>query len=138
MNIIAQVKALKFPPGQYIVVGSGIMAMHGLKEANDIDLVVSPEIFESSKNEGWESVPYTYPDKLGKFYLQKADIELYLDVNHGELFRPSLEELLERAEVFSEIPFLSLNDLLKFKKSYNRPKDLNDVRLIEKFLTKQI
>ncbi len=38
MNILKEIKALKFPKGQYIVVCSGIMAMHNIKTVNDIDV----------------------------------------------------------------------------------------------------
>ncbi len=134
MNILAEVKSLNFSANGYIVVGSGIMVMHGLKEPHDIDLVVSPEVFNNAQKEGWGQVPYTYQDKLGKFYLRKMDIELYLDVNHGESFRPTLEELLSRAEYFDGVPFLSFEDLIKFKKSYDRPKDRVDIKLIEEYL----
>jgi len=133
-ELIAKVKNLGFPKEKYVVAGSAIMVMHDLKETKDIDIVVSAELFNSCIKDQWEKIPYTYPDKLGQIWLKKDDIELYLDVNHGEQFRPTLEELLSRAEYFGEIPFLSLNDLLKFKKSYNRPKDQNDIQLIEEYL----
>lgn len=133
MNVIDQIKNLDFPIGQYVVVGSGIMAMYGLKQARDVDIVVSPNLFEKCEREGWEQIPYTYTDKLEKHYLQKDPVELYLDVNHGK-FRPTFDELLNRAETFDRIPFISLEDLLKFKRSYNRPKDHADIKLIEDFL----
>ena len=105
--------------------------MHDLKETKDIDVVISRELFSACMENGWEEIPYTYADKLGRVWLKKDNVELYLDVNHGEQFKPSLKELLSRAEYFDEIPFLSLSDLLRFKKSYDRPKDKNDMRLIE-------
>lgn len=133
-ELIEKVKSLGFPNGQYIVAGSAIMVMYDLKETKDIDIVVSGELFDACIKEKWEEVPYTYSDKLGQVWLKKNDVELYLDVNHGEQFRPTLGELLSRAEYFNKVPFLSLNDLLKFKKSYNRPKDQNDIRLIEHYM----
>ena len=136
MDIIAKVKALDFPEDEYIVVGSGIMDMYKLKQAHDIDIVVSKNLFQKCKKKGWDSVSYTYQEKLGQDYLQKGDIELYLDVNCGEKFRPTLEELLNRKKVFEGIPFIGIRDLLKFKKSYNRPKDKDDIKIIEAFLKK--
>lgn len=137
MDIISEIKKLNFPPTDFVVAGSAIMAMYGLKQTNDIDLVVSPNIFKQCQDAGsWESVGYTYSDRLGKHHLKKGVVELYLDVNNGEVFRPTLEELLSRAEVFEGISFISMDDLLKFKTSYNRPKDQNDIKLIEEFLGK--
>ncbi|MFA6158230.1 MAG: hypothetical protein WCV82_04195 [Candidatus Paceibacterota bacterium] len=133
MDIINQVKNLKLTKDQYVVVGSGIMAMHGLKEIHDIDIVVSPEIFEGCKNKGWKTMHYTYPDKPGEIYLKQGDIELYTDVNCRN-FNPTLQELLSKAEYFSGIPFICLDDLIKFKTEYNRPKDHKDIELMENYL----
>ncbi|MDP1624872.1 MAG: hypothetical protein Q8L64_03800 [bacterium] len=137
MNVIESVKKLNFPSDEYIVVGTGIMAVLGLKESHDIDIVVSPRLFELSKSNGWLETPYTYPDKIGQIYLKKDDMELYLDVNCGQ-FNPTLNELLSRKEVFDDINFISFGDLLRFKKEYNRPKDAKDIALIEKHLAEQL
>ena len=40
MDVIAEVKKLDLPLGQYVVIGSGIMAQLGLREANDVDIAV--------------------------------------------------------------------------------------------------
>lgn len=137
-NVLERVKSLNLPEGQYVVAGSAIMAMHGLKETKDIDIVVSQEIFDSySKDDTWEKVPYTYEDRLGKIWLKKDEFELYIHVNYGEQFRPTLGDLLSKAEYFDGVPFICLEDLLKFKKAYNRPKDQNDIRLIEEYLMKK-
>lgn len=134
-DILEKVRSLNFPAGEYIVAGSAIMVMHNLKETKDIDIVVSSGLFDTcSADDSWEKIQYTYIEKLGKYFLNKREVELYLDVNHGEEFRPSLEELLSRAEYFEGIPFLSLEDLLKFKKSYGRPKDPAHIELIEECL----
>ena len=133
-SIINLVKSLSLPQDKFIVVGSGIMTMHGLKDAHDIDLVVSPEILKSySKKTDWETKYYAYPEEIGKTYLQNSDLEMYLDVNYGN-FNPTLDELLGRAEYFDDIPFISLEDLIKFKTEYNRPKDHIDIQKIKTYL----
>ncbi|MBI3626670.1 hypothetical protein HY224_01340 [Candidatus Uhrbacteria bacterium] len=52
-EIIAKVKALNLPKNSYIVFGSCPLAIAGLREANDIDLLVSEEIFLKLKTVGW-------------------------------------------------------------------------------------
>ncbi len=133
MNIFKKIKKLHFPLGQYIVIGSGPMAAHGIKNINDIDIVVTPELFERCKQEGWEQIPWTYPDKIGKVFLRKGFIELYLDVNCRN-FNPTFKELLQRADVMNGITFASLEDVMKFKKEYNKPKHLEDIRKIEDYI----
>ena len=135
MNIFAEVKKLNFPIGKYIIVGSGIMAALGLKEANDIDLVVAPDIFQKCIDGSWEKVDWTLPDHRGQFYLRRGLVELYLDVNCGN-FNPTLEELLSRVVTIDGISFISLEDCLKFKKEYGREKHLKDVKTIEDYLAK--
>ncbi|MEN9342388.1 MAG: hypothetical protein RIQ54_644 [Candidatus Parcubacteria bacterium] len=88
MNIIEEVKKLNFPIGQYVIVGSGPMAVRGLRDAHDIDIVVTRELFETCKANGWEAVPWTYPEKIGQIYLRKNYVELYLDVNCAD-FNPT-------------------------------------------------
>ncbi|MFZ2150863.1 MAG: hypothetical protein WAZ12_03925 [Candidatus Absconditicoccaceae bacterium] len=132
-RILEEIKKLKFPRGHYIVVGSGPMIVRNLRESNDIDIVVSNKLFNKCINNNWEIVPRTYPEKLGQFYLRYSCVELYLDVNHGN-FNPTLEELLQRADIIDNIPFISLKDLIKLKKAYNKPKHLEDIKNIKLYL----
>lgn len=135
MNIVQEIKNLNLPIGNYVVVGSGILIAHKLKEGHDIDIVVSKQLFEKCKSEGWDQIPWTYEDKIGNNYLRKNNVELYLDVNKGD-FNPSLEELLLSAEIIDDVPFASFQDILKFKKEYSKvnPKHLTDIVLIEDYL----
>lgn len=111
------------------------MAAHGIKEIHDIDIVVTSELFERCKNENWEHIPWTFPEKLGQIYLRKGVVELYLDINCGN-FNPTIHELIQRADIIKGIPFASLEDVLKFKKEYNRPKHARDIELIKAYLTR--
>jgi hypothetical protein len=85
---------------------------------------------------GWEQVAWTFPDKLGHIFLRKGIIELYLDVNKGD-FNPTAAELIHRVAVINGVPFVSLADLLEFKKEYSKvnPKHLGDIRIIENYLS---
>lgn len=50
MNITKKVQDLNLPENSFIVVGSGILSVLGIRESHDIDLIVSVEIFEQLKN----------------------------------------------------------------------------------------
>lgn len=133
MNIFEEIRKLNFPTGKYVVVGSGPMAVRKLREAHDIDIVVVPDLFEKCKNEGWEAVQWTYPERLGQWYLKRGLVELFLDVNCGN-FNPTTEELIQRADVIDAIPFASLQDVVEFKRAYNKPEHDRDLKLIEEYL----
>jgi hypothetical protein len=44
------------------------------------------------------------------------------------------DSLIDRAELIDGLPFARLEDVLAFKLSYGRPKDLEHARLIEEHL----
>ena len=134
MNLIDEIKKLNFQSDDFIIVGSGPMVIRGLKELNDIDIIVSRELFdECKKDDRWKQIPWTYPDHLGQIYLESNPFELYLDVNCGD-FNPTFEELMSRSDLIEGIHFASIEDVLRFKKSYNRPKHEKDIEIIEEYL----
>jgi hypothetical protein len=134
MNLIDEIKKLNFQSKDFIIVGSGPMVIRGLKELNDIDIVVSKELFnECKKDDKWKQISWTYPDHIGQIYLESNPFELYLDVNCGS-FNPTFEELMERSDLIEGIHFTSMKDVLQFKKAYNRPKHEKDIKIIEEYL----
>jgi len=133
MDIFKEIKKLDFPFGKYVIVGSGPMAARGIREVHDIDIVVTPDLFDKLKKEGWEIKQWTYPGTEGRIYLQNGIIEIYLGVNYGN-FNPTTEELIARANVIKNIPFATLEDIIQFKSAYNREKHLKDIELIKEYL----
>ena len=125
-EIISKVKALNLPENSYVVFGSCPMAVLGLREAKDIDLVVSPQVFGFLKAAGWEVVK-----KGGK------DNRLAWDVYeaHGEW--NYLQTLLSSATMVDGVPFASLAELRKWKQGRGREKDLADIKLIDEYSEKQ-
>ncbi len=138
MNVLEKIKKLNFPSGQFIVVGGAVLAAHGIRGTEDLDLLVSPELFEKCKQEGWELNLWTKMGKKGKDWLKKDGVELYTElimVGESILAKDLTENDIETIE---GIPFLSLARLIEFKKEYlslyNRPKDIKDLTLIEAYL----
>lgn len=133
MDIFNQIKKLNFPSGQYIVAGSGILAAKGIRETKDLDMVVTPELFEKCRSEGWEVLPWTKEDIPGKDWLRKGDVEVYIQISRktGGI---SAKELLKDAEIIEDIPFISLENLIDFKQEYGRPKDFEDIEIIKNYL----
>ena len=130
-EVINEVKKLNLPAGEYVVVGGAILAAHNLRETNDIDIVATPSILDWCKAEGWK----TAPRPNGEAGYTKGCIEIYPEVNAGS-HRPETPALIKRADVIQGVPFASLHDLLEWKKAYGREKDMRDVELITKFLSR--
>lgn len=128
-EIIAEVKKLGLPSGSFVVFGSCPLAVAGIREANDVDLLVSPEVLESLKKAGWKQVnkgkddkPYTY----GVF-------EAHSSWNFAS-YQPTLKQLLKTADIVDGVPFASLQEVRAWKESSGRPKDLVDIAKLDAFL----
>jgi hypothetical protein len=133
MNIITQVKSLELPEGQHIVVGSGIMSAYGIREHKDIDLLVTHSLYEKLKALGWKVETMNGIFEFVSNGIFGASPEIITLPN----YKPNLEELLKNAEIINDIPFMSLNDLMDFKKALGREKDLKDIELVQKYLAER-
>lgn len=130
-EIITKVKGLNFPEDSYVVFGSCPLAAFGIREANDIDLLVSEEIFTELKENGWQE-------------LRKGsnDIPLVHDVFEAHnnwnfsSYNPTLKHLLTSATLVDGVPFASLEEVRKWKVASGRSKDLADIELIDRYLAK--
>lgn len=126
MNIKNELARLKLPQNSFMVVGSSILGTLGVKKSDDIDLIVSPEVFEQLINLGWDQVA-----EVGGLILKHHpfDVGLYWE-------EEPLDYWLPKAVVIDEIPYLSLVDLRRWKVERNRPKDPADIKLIDDYLEK--
>ncbi len=127
MTIFDEVKKINLPLGQYAVVGSGVMSAHGIRQHGDVDLIVTTELFEKLKKGGWEM------SKEKKNVIKYGNYEADIDCKYGE-YQPNSKELIETAEIINGIPFIKLDEVIKFKKALNRDKDKNDIQLINNYL----
>ena len=126
MDITHQILKLNLPADSFVVVGSGILNALGIRPANDIDMIVSPELFDRLAKAGWSKGSWVDQTVLAK---GKFDIGQHW-------MGDGVDKLLQRATVIDGIPYLSLTDLLAWKIARARPKDLADVQLINDYVHK--
>jgi len=107
---------LNLPSEDYAIFGSGPMMAHGIKEANDLDLIV--------RNNAWKIV-----QKEGT----PPEIEAWNSWGPGKW---DIDKLIDEAEVIEGIRFVRLAEVLKWKKMVNRPKDADHIKMIEQYLNK--
>lgn len=129
-DLILKIKELKLPKGEYIVSGSGILDVLTIRKANDIDLLVSPELFEYLKDTcEWKehnSYKTTISHPEGK-----AEAKKCLDFMKEQY---TLSDIISSAFIYEDIPFINLKILLEAKKQLNREKDQEDIKNIENYL----
>jgi hypothetical protein len=130
-DIVKKVKSLNLPRSTYIVFGSCPLAAAGLREANDIDMLVNDEVLNSLAQAGWRQLDKGSNDKP----LTHDVFEAHNRWNFSS-YSPTLEHLLKTADIIDGIPFASLDEVRKWKVSSGRPKDLKDIELIDNYLSK--
>ena len=129
MTIIQRIQALGLPPTDYIVFCSGVMDVLGLRRASDIDLVVSESLFEQLKAAGWTEGVSTLGDRA----LIGDGVEAFL-VWDNTTSEPNLAELKADEMVVDGIPFCTPQRVLNWKQRVSRPKDQQDIILLQKWL----
>ncbi len=128
VNHINKLRRLGLPLNKVLIVGSGTMALLGIKDNSDLDLWVTPDVFKK----------------------MKTNKKLKPVMNHGRLFYETLdgdieassimpctngrvEDYLKRAIIVYGFHFKSVNDVIAWKKCMGRPKDKRHVKMLEKY-----
>lgn len=122
-KLLKKLARLDLPESEYAIFGSGPLAIRGLKEANDLDIVVSNELFNTLAEKYGQKVP-------GKIEIEGEDIEIFSsrDMIFGG------EEVIKRAEKIDGFKFISLEDTISWKQKLGREKDLADIEIIKEYL----
>lgn len=128
-EIIAKVKALELPDGSFVVYGSCPLAAAGIREANDIDIYATQDVMEMLRVRGWKEVRKGMRDVP----LSYDVFDVHDNWSFGA-YDPTLEHLLTTADVYDGVPFASLDEVRKWKVASGRPKDLEDIALIDAHL----
>ena len=128
-EIIDAVKSLNMPLGSFVVFGSGPLAVAGIREAGDVDMLVTPDLLQRFKNEGWTKVVKSSGDEP----YTNGHFEAHDNWDFSP-YSPTLEHLLKTADIYDGIPFASLPEVRKWKQSSVGEKNLKDVILIDKHL----
>ncbi len=129
MTIFERVKKLNFSTGEYVVIGAGILEALGIRNTNDVDIIVAPKLFEKLR----ESKKYKEEIRWGKIFLIGDEIEIGTKLD-WENYSTTIEEAIDTATIIDEVPFLNIEETIKFKKAMDREKDFKDVELIEEYL----
>lgn len=129
MNIIQKIKELNFPKDQYVVVGSGIMNVLGIRESHDIDIAVTKELHQKLRESGkWEE-----NERYNRIFLNKDIYEIIPQLN-WENYDTTIEEAIYSTTIIDGIPFMNLEELIKFKTALGREKDIKDIELIKEYI----
>jgi len=126
-RLLDKLRVLGLPIGDYAVFGSGPLVARGLLgEMRDLDVVARGAAWERTKGLG---PVRTAPEGDPVVRLEEGVIEVF-----GGWLGWDIDTLIDNAEIIDGLPFARLEDVLAFKRSCGRPKDIAHVRLIEEHL----
>lgn len=130
----AVIRELNLPIGHYAITGSGALGIRNLREIGDIDIIVTPELWNTL------AIQYGVIDKDGvkKIVFPGDIVEAF---HEGSFYTapndpgaPTVADRIAQAEIIEELPFESLNYVVYYKRKMGRDKDLQDILLIEHYL----
>lgn len=125
MNIFEKTRELGLSEDDFVVVGGGVLTALGLvKWDNDIDMAVTPEVFESFRNQGWEQY-----EREGKGLLRHDVYDIGVDFGEWDL-----NDLKQDAFQLEGILFMSLQKLHTWKREASRDKDHEHIQIIEAYM----
>lgn len=127
--LLKQLKELNLPSDQFAVTSSGPMAVRGIREARDLDIVVTDELWtEISKK--YPIIPKDLCDTL-----QIGDIEVLGNFSKNpDSGIATVDQQVDTADIIDGVRFVNLDLIIKFKQTLGREKDLKDIALIKEYL----
>lgn len=132
MSVASRVKELNLPLGSYAVFGSGPLEAHGIREAHNIDILVTEELFRTLKKDEatWKLCSlHDMHESLKK----GEDVEVYYSWAPDSWDIPAM---IKEADMIDGVPFVKLETVMEWKKIRNHPKDARDIALITEYLAK--
>jgi hypothetical protein len=124
MNLLSQLNKLDLPPDSFALFGSAPMAVRGIRESKDLDVII--------RMATWRKLAQKHPPQSQKPHCIKiGDLELF---NNWEPWFKNSDELIDTADVIDGIRYVKLDYVIRWKKAMGREKDLKDIQLIEQYL----
>lgn len=128
-RVIDEVVKLNLPEGEYVVIGSGLLDALELRPAGDIDLAVSPRLFEVFAGSG----DFIQSQRYGADVLTGATS----DTEHLEIWKQWQDdipffELIKNTVKVDGVTFAHPLTIIDRKQLRGQDKDLKDIALLKK------
>lgn len=131
--LIKQLKQINLQIDQFVIVSSGSLAARGIRDARDLDILVTEKL--------WNELSQTFPVK-NEYGMDKIKVANDIEVlGRGSAFLDSkiatIEEIFESADNINGIRYMNLKLLRIFKEKMGREKDKKDIELIDEYMSQQ-
>jgi len=133
VNHINNLRRLGLPLNKVLIVGSGTLALLGLKLNDDLDLWVTKGVYNGLKNN-----KKLHPIKQhGRIFYKTEDGAIEIS-DELPCTKGRVEDYLKRAIVIYGFHFKSVDDVIAWKKCMGRPKDIEHINLLKKHKKSQV
>jgi len=130
------IDALSLPKGEWVVFGGACLTARGIRDTTDLELFVTDLLYDKLKDMGWEE-KVTGSTRAPYVIKMHEDIPVLAFITCGsERWRPNVEEYFSNPEVVNDVPFMPLTEMYAWKAATARPKDIDDLGLIETYWRK--
>jgi hypothetical protein len=144
-HIVSLLRELNLPIEQYVVTGSGVLALRNLRPIRDLDIIVRKRLWKHMETDpSWVLVgpdPDDPERKNNPPHLEQRIngvlVNVFQDYKHAGFFVDAQYHLENPEWVSAENqmwPCVSLNHILQWKIQADRTKDRHDVQLINDYL----
>jgi high affinity sulfate transporter 1 len=124
-SAIEMVRRLGLKQGSYVVIGGAVLEVLNLRETNDVDIVVSDEVYTQYRDhKHWAE----YVQDNGKKVLSHDGYNLM-----HTWMGSSLKHLMHHSFEVEDVTFMSVDELIEAKRHLGRKKDLDDIMLLENY-----
>lgn len=133
-ELLQELKKLNLPLGEYAITSSGPLAVRGIRETADIDIIVSEKL--------WETISEKYPadgeeSKRNKITIGNIEVLGGFSSTWSDE-EASIQKQIETADIIGGFPFVKLEFIKRFKQRLGRDKDLKDIELINQYLVNSL
>ncbi len=124
-SAIEMVQHLGLKPGTYVVIGGAVLEALNLRDTNDVDIVVSDDVYAYYRDKKhWSE----YVQDNGKKILSHDGYNLmHTWMSHN------LKRLKKHSFVVEDVAFMGVEDLIEAKRRLGRRKDVSDITLLEQY-----
>ena len=124
---LATLETFDLDPAEYLITGGSALAVRGIRDCHDLDVLCSSRLAEELKSRFPEVPVKVFP------YCESMLLEgIEFMFNFEEKDRPwSTEQQIAEADLIDGKRYQTLEKTKFFKRQQNRPKDIEDLHLIE-------
>lgn len=125
-----ELEDLNLPKDQYVIFGSGPLAVRGLRVNHDLDILVTDKIWDLLLQKNKVTRRKGRPDSIYLGNLQ------FLNINYKD-WKPQIKNnmiMIKDSEIINNFPFVKLKYLLHCKKKMEGEKHKKDLEIIKTLL----